>query len=92
MSLFQIIRWRVSCTMSTEITDDMLRLLLVIKEYTNTDDDSSLDWVKELPLMAVIYQGIVDGLFQDYDYAIFFNGDGSLLGDVACERIEALLT
>ncbi len=53
--------------MSIEITEDMLRLVLVIDEYTKSD--SSLDWVKELPLMAVIYQGIVGGLFKDYDYA-----------------------
>ncbi|MFW9847861.1 MAG: hypothetical protein ACFFF4_01910 [Candidatus Thorarchaeota archaeon] len=55
--------------MSIEVTDDMLRLLLVIKEYTSSDHASTLDWVKELPLMAVIYQGIIDGIFQDYDYA-----------------------
>jgi hypothetical protein len=55
--------------MSIEVTDDMLRLLLVIKEYTQSDKDSRLDWVKALPMMAVIYQGIIDGVFRDYDYA-----------------------
>lgn len=55
--------------MGIEVTDDMLKLLLVIREYTQSDDKSRLDWVKELPLMGIIYEGIIKGLFKDYDYA-----------------------
>jgi len=55
--------------MAEEFTEDMMRLLLVIDSYTHTSDEENLTWVKELPLMSIIYQGIVDGIFRDYDYA-----------------------
>ncbi|MFW9849999.1 MAG: hypothetical protein ACFFF4_12750 [Candidatus Thorarchaeota archaeon] len=55
--------------MAEEFTDDMMRLLLVIDAYTREGHEENPIWVKELPLMAIIYQGIVDGVFRDYDYA-----------------------
>ncbi|MHA1908550.1 MAG: hypothetical protein ACW98Y_14710 [Candidatus Thorarchaeota archaeon] len=55
--------------MDEEFTDDMMRLLLVIDSYTREGHEDNPIWVKELPLMAIIYQGIVKGIFRDYDYA-----------------------
>lgn len=55
--------------MADEFTEDMMRLLAIIDAYTKNGDESSPTWVKELPLMAIIYQGIVEGIFRDYDYA-----------------------
>jgi len=55
--------------MDEEFTDDMMRLLLVIDAYTREGHEDNPIWVKELPLMAIIYQGIVKRLFRDYDYA-----------------------
>ncbi|MDF1538119.1 MAG: hypothetical protein P1Q69_04370 [Candidatus Thorarchaeota archaeon] len=55
--------------MSIEVTDDMLTLLLVIETYTKSSDSSHLDWLKELPLMSIIYEGAVKGIFKGYDYA-----------------------
>jgi hypothetical protein len=52
-----------------EFTDDMMRLLLVIDAYTREGHEDNPIWVKELPLMTIIYQGIVKGIFRDYDYA-----------------------
>ena len=52
-----------------EFTDDMMRLLLVIDAHTREGHEDNPIWVKELPLMAIIYQGIVKGVFRDYDYA-----------------------
>ena len=55
--------------MEEEFTDDLMRLLLVIDAYTREGQEENPIWVKELPLMAIIYQGIVKGVFRDYDYA-----------------------
>jgi len=55
--------------MSDELTEEMKQLLVVIDEYTEEASEENLTWIKELPLMAVIYQGIIDGIFKDYDYA-----------------------
>ncbi|MFW9920761.1 MAG: hypothetical protein ACFFED_14245 [Candidatus Thorarchaeota archaeon] len=55
--------------MGTGITDDMMKLLHIIQCYTQSTDDENPTWIKELPLMAIIYQGIIDGVFKDYDYA-----------------------
>lgn len=55
--------------MDEEFTDDMMRLLLVIAAYTQEGHEENPIWVKELPLMAIIYQGIVKEVFRDYDYA-----------------------
>ena len=55
--------------MAEEFTEDMMRLLYVIHAYTDSDDEENPTWVKELPLMAIIYEGIVRGIFVDYDYA-----------------------
>ena len=52
-----------------KFTDDMMRLLLVIDAYTREGHEENPIWVKELPVMAIIYQGIVKGVFRDYDYA-----------------------
>ncbi len=55
--------------MDDEFTDDMMRLLLVIDAYTREGHEDNPIWVKELPLMAIIYQGIVKRIFRDYDYS-----------------------
>jgi len=55
--------------MDDEFTDDMMRLLLVIDAYTREGHEDNPVWVKELPLMAIIYQGIVKRIFRDYDYS-----------------------
>ncbi|MBE0526337.1 MAG: hypothetical protein IH631_05305 [Candidatus Thorarchaeota archaeon] len=55
--------------MAEEFTDDMMRLLLVIDVFTKEGFEENPIWVKELPLMALIYDGIVKGIFRDYDYA-----------------------
>jgi hypothetical protein len=55
--------------LAEEFTDDMMRLLLVIDAYTREGQEENPVWVKELPLMAIIYQGIVKQVFRDYDYA-----------------------
>ncbi|MHA1615204.1 MAG: hypothetical protein ACTSYJ_10190 [Candidatus Thorarchaeota archaeon] len=55
--------------MDDEFTDDMMRMLLVIDAYTREGHEDNPIWVKELPLMAIIYQGIVKRLFRDYDYS-----------------------
>lgn len=55
--------------MDDEFTDDMMRLLLVIDAFTREGHEDNPIWVKELPLMAIIYQGIVKRIFRDYDYS-----------------------
>ncbi len=55
--------------MESELTKDQMRLLLVINEYTKAGDQDNPVWVKELPVLAIIYAGIIKGVFRDYDYA-----------------------
>ncbi|NHJ14604.1 MAG: hypothetical protein EAX95_13070 [Candidatus Thorarchaeota archaeon] len=55
--------------METELTEEMKHLLVLIDEYTENGPTDELVWIKELPLMAIVYQGIVENLFPDYDYA-----------------------
>jgi hypothetical protein len=47
----------------------MMRLLCIIDEYTKEGQENNPIWIKELPLMAIIFRGIVKGVFKDYDYA-----------------------
>ena len=46
-----------------------MKLLLVIDAYTKSNGDENPTWIKELPLMGIIYEGIIRGIFVDYDYA-----------------------
>ena len=55
--------------MDNGLTDDLIKLLYIIQAYTESEDQENPTWIKELPLMAIIYQGIVKGIFSDYDYA-----------------------
>lgn len=55
--------------MESELTEDQMRLLFVIDEYTKTGNEANPVWVKELPILAIIYEGIIRGVFKDYDYA-----------------------
>jgi hypothetical protein len=47
----------------------MMRLLCVINEHTKSEKDANPIWLKELPLKAIIYMGIIKEVFKDYDYA-----------------------
>ncbi len=51
------------------LTEDMLKLLFIISEYTQTNDEDNPLWIKELPLLAIIHEGIVKGVFKSYDYS-----------------------
>lgn len=57
--------------MESELTEDQMRLLYVIDQYTTPDTIGAINpiWVKELPIMSIIYEGIIRGIFVDYDYA-----------------------
>lgn len=55
--------------MESELTKDQMKLLYVVDEYTREGEEDRPVWVKELPIMAIIYQGIITGVFVDYDYA-----------------------
>ena len=55
-------------TSEHEITQEMRRLLFVIAEYTKEGDKYGELIIKELPLKAIIFKGIIDKVF-DYDYA-----------------------
>ncbi len=55
--------------MESELTEDQMRLLFVIDQYTKKGDEENPIWVKELPILAIIYDGIIKGIFKDYDYA-----------------------
>ena len=55
--------------MAPELTNDMMRLLCIINEYTKGAEEKNPIWIKELPMMALIYLGTIKGVFQNYDYA-----------------------
>ncbi|MBD3226933.1 MAG: hypothetical protein GF329_01995 [Candidatus Lokiarchaeota archaeon] len=50
------------------ITEQMKRLLYIIAEYTKKDERYGVYAVKDLPLKALIYYGIIKNVL-DYDYA-----------------------
>jgi WD repeat-containing protein 35 len=53
-----------------ELTDDHLKLLYLISKYTRTAKRSfeKDKWIKEFTLRALIYEGIVNNVFN-YDYS-----------------------
>jgi len=51
-----------------EITQEMRRVLYLIAEYTKKGDEYGKLIIKELPLKAIIFKGIIDKVL-DYDYA-----------------------
>lgn len=55
--------------MESELTEDQMRLLFVIDEYTKMENENNPIWVKELPILAIIYEGIIREVFKNYDYA-----------------------
>ncbi|MHA1269071.1 MAG: hypothetical protein ACTSPY_04730 [Candidatus Helarchaeota archaeon] len=53
---------------NNNITNQMKRLLYLIAEYTKVDDVYGSLAIKDLPLKALIYKGIITHVL-DYDYA-----------------------
>ena len=51
----------------TELTSDHMRLLYLIHCYTGVEGQEDA-WIRRLPLLVLVYEGIVDGVFS-YDYA-----------------------
>ncbi len=53
-----------------EWSDTHAKLVYLISKYSHTsvDEKDNDRWIKELPLLALIHKGIIDGTF-DYDYA-----------------------
>ena len=53
-----------------ELTSDQLSLLYLISRYSQaaTDKDHKEEWIRKIPLMVLIYEGIVAQVL-DYDYA-----------------------
>ena len=51
-----------------ELSEDHTRLLYLIYCFTEETDTDEETWIRKVPLMVLIYQGIVQGVF-DYDYA-----------------------
>ena len=46
-----------------------MRLLCIINEYTKDGEEKNPIWIKELPIMALIYLGTIKGVFSNYDNA-----------------------
>ena len=62
--------------MGVKLTREQGRLLYLIHLLTRSDSEDEVVWVKDLPLKALLYQGIVHGIF-DWDYApqsVLFHG------------------
>jgi len=53
-----------------ELTQDQLKCLYMISRYSHasTSADEKEEWIRKVPLMVLIYEGIVAQVF-DYDYA-----------------------
>ncbi len=54
--------------MDLQLTTEQRRLLILINTYTAPRDDGSPVWLKDLPLRAMMYDGIVKKVF-DWDYS-----------------------
>lgn len=50
-----------------ELTSDHIRLLYLIHAYTGVEGKEEV-WIRRLPLLVLVYEGIVQGVFE-YDYA-----------------------
>jgi hypothetical protein len=57
--------------MAVNLTDDQKRLLIIISKYSKParSRDAEETWVKKIPLMAMIYRGVLQRLFKNYDIA-----------------------
>ena len=65
-----------SVHMDLQLTPEQRRLLILIHTYTAPRDDGSQVWLKDLPLRALMYDGIVKKVF-DWDYSptsVFVHG------------------
>ena len=51
-----------------ELSEDHTRLLYLIYCFTERTDTDEETWIRKVPLMVLIYEGIVEGVFE-YDYA-----------------------
>ena len=51
-----------------ELSEDHTRLLYLIYCFTEETDTDEETWIRKVPLMVLIYEGIVQGVFE-YDYA-----------------------
>ena len=86
-----------------ELTQDRKRLLYLIAQFSKPSDSRDEDetWIKKIPLMALIYFGIKNGILVDYDYAPtlvdymgtvrFANISKEGEADIADLRVEGLL-
>ena len=56
---------------SDELTLDQKKLLLIISKFSrpSVSRDEEETWIKKIPLMALIYCGIKQGILMEYDYA-----------------------
>ena len=54
-----------------EMTQDQMRLLILISKFSNPAKkmDETETWIKKIPLMALIDQGIRKKVFTGYDFA-----------------------
>ncbi len=57
---------------STEKEEDIQRLVYLIYLYTKKSNFRKGEWLKDQALKALIYFGIVKGLFRTFDYAPLF--------------------
>lgn len=59
-------------------SEDHFKMLFIISKYSHQADraNDTETWIRKLPLLVLVYEGIVEGLF-DYDYAptsVFIGG------------------
>lgn len=54
-----------------ELTPDQKKLLLLISKFSrpSLSRDEEETWIKKIPLMALIYFGIKQGILDEYDHA-----------------------
>jgi hypothetical protein len=57
--------------MQVELTQDQLRLLILISKFSKPTKkrDEVETWIKKIPLMSLINRGIQKKVFEDYDFA-----------------------
>lgn len=61
-----------------DLSEDHFKMLYIISKYSHQAEhaNDTETWIRKLPLLVLVYEGIVEGLF-DYDYAptsVFISG------------------
>mmetsp|Transcript_38647 Transcript_38647/g.109295 ORF Transcript_38647/g.109295 Transcript_38647/m.109295 type:complete len:913 (+) Transcript_38647:295-3033(+) len=56
------------CNGAVELTTNQARLLYLIFLYTGHAKEDADEWIRLMPLMVLVYEGLLDGLF-DYNYS-----------------------